>query len=213
MINYSERELKAINYGSQVEIYIDKDLVGTIYLEDGRWGPSGGESSGSKREAIASLLHWHGLDCPNIMHQLDELIPQEAATPKGSDIAFGKKVSGQRPSARQETKMIHYSKSRLGIMYGGDIIPVFVDGSFVGRAIKTENGWKSDGKNFMVRKSLFRAIKDLLIWHKLDGPSAREELTQLLDELASENDVVSAFEENSHLLRPKGSELGGIIPN
>jgi hypothetical protein len=134
------------------------------------------------------------------MHQLDELVPQEAPTSKGSGTAFGKKVSGQEPSTSQETKMIDYSQPRLGIMYGGDNVAVFVDGSFIGRAIKTKSGWKSDNKNFIVRKSLFRAIEDLLIWHKLDSPSIMEELERLLDELASENDVVSAFEENNEAI-------------
>jgi hypothetical protein len=201
MINYSERELKIADYGYSVEILIDKDIVGSLYSEEDQlWRCMGATEARCKREAIASLLHWHGLDCPNIMHQLDELVPQEAPTSKGSGTAFGKKVSGQEPSTSQGTKMIDYSQPRLGIMYGGDNVAVFVDGIFIGRAIKTESGWKNDNKNFIVRKSLFRAIKDLLIWHKLDGPSAREELTQLLDELASENDVVSAFEENNEAI-------------
>jgi hypothetical protein len=93
MINYSERELIVHNFdhASEIRVYIDEDLVGTIYLEDGRWGPSGVESSGSKREAIASLLHWHGLDCPNIMTQLDELVPQDESTPKDLHTAFGQR--------------------------------------------------------------------------------------------------------------------------
>jgi hypothetical protein len=107
MINYSDRELIVHNFdhASEIRIYIGEDLVGTIYLEDGRWGPSGVESSGSKREAIASLLHWHGLDCPNIMHQLDNLVPQ------GEEIAELEQIDrtagdGSAPDSNPENKIV-----------------------------------------------------------------------------------------------------------
>jgi hypothetical protein len=119
MLNYSKRELKVMDYGSQVEVYVSEDFVDTIYLNNEAWGSLPAlASSKNKREAIASLLHWHGLDCPNIMHQLDELAPQDESAPKDPHMAFGQRDSRVYFSAGERERIVGVRLEKGGEVIG-----------------------------------------------------------------------------------------------